>query len=82
MLIALAFMVWRKKRRIDRHPDVHGDEFVQQTGASTKHRLRNTHQHQNVAELDSQPKIELEPQIAPQELDGSAVVVSERPREA
>jgi hypothetical protein len=82
VLIALAFMVWRNQRRIDRHSDVHGDELVQEVRTSPQHGYKDTYQHQSAAELESQAKVELESRPAPQELYGSSVVVIERSREA
>jgi hypothetical protein len=76
LLIALAFIVWRSKRRVGRHLDVHGDEVVQGAEASLQYGYKDT------AELESQAIAELESRTAPHELHGSSIVVSEQPREA
>jgi hypothetical protein len=64
--------------RIDRQSDVHRYELVQQAGVSTQHRYNNIPQHQNIAESESQAKVELEPQTVLQELDASTVAVSKQ----
>jgi hypothetical protein len=83
VLAALAFTIWRYKRRLDRlqpgHLNVHGDEMIQ----------KDVYQHQAAAELEPrataglepQAKVELDSWDGPQELHGSDVVVGQpRPR--
>jgi hypothetical protein len=67
-------MVWRNKREVgklqSRLSDIPGSEMHQDVGASPEYRYKDTYSHQAVV-------AELEPEIAPQELPGSEVVVNE-----
>jgi hypothetical protein len=69
VLAALAFTIWRYKRKLNRlqsgHPDVHRDEMTQ----------KDVHQHQAAADHEPQATAELEARDAPQELHGSDVIV-------
>jgi hypothetical protein len=70
VLAALAFTIWRYKRKLNRlelgHSDVHRDETIQ----------KDVHQHQAAEELELQATAELESSDVPQELHGSNVVTS------
>jgi hypothetical protein len=81
LLVALAFTIWRNKRRVHKHSDVHGDELVQ-VGAPPNYECKDTYQHRAASELEPQATVELEPRTAPQELQGSIVDLGRERRES